>query len=110
MTTLDAVLDVARRNFEEAHASLDADLAVAGTPAEARLVRENRERALAAYTDLIGREMERFSDDWNALAGRAVNAAAALRAATERAAGHPERLRLMADVTASLGDIVKGFG
>lgn len=102
---LSDLVDIARRNFERAHRSLDADLALTRTPAEARAVRRNKEMAEAAYMDLLTASLDALEGDWEALAGRARAAADAAEKATEVAADQAGRFRLMADVTSSLSDV-----
>lgn len=109
MTKLSDIVEIARVNFEHAQTNLDADLAVTRTPAEARAVLDNRDRALAAYMALLTASLDAFAGDWDALAGRARIAADDVASATAEAAAHADRLRLMAGVTSSLADIVKSL-
>lgn len=109
MVTLEQVIEIARINFERFQANLDLDLVAAKTPAQARQVRERRDQALAAYMDLIGRSLDEFTGDWDALSGRATAAAAAVDAALASARERAESVRLMAQCTSAVGDVVKAF-
>ena len=109
MTTLAEITELARLNFERAQTNLDADEAAAPTPAARRAVRDHRDKALAAYMDLLTVTLDGFEGDWEALAGRAKGAAQAVEDATERAAARADRVRLIADVTSSLADIAKAL-
>lgn len=109
MTRLSEVIEIAQGNFERAHADLDADLAQTRTPAEARAVRENRDRALAAYMDLLTESLASSDSNFEDLALRATHTAKAVDDALERTVSHVDRLKLMAEVTTSLADIARAL-
>ena len=98
---------IARRNFEEAHAALDADLAASSTPAQARAIMENHDRAMALYLGSLSATLECADGDWGIALAAAEEAHAALLRDREEAEDVAGRIRSIAPVTESVGNLLK---
>jgi hypothetical protein len=107
MVTADEIRGVARRSFEDLKLRKHGDLASTKTPAEARAVEDNYERALATYLETLIEGFAQNGGAWDQLLADATAAEAELQQARADAAKLPERLKSMSKLTTSVARLVE---
>ena len=111
MATGKDVLEIARRNFEQAQQNRPADLAAAKTPEKVKAILDNYGAALAAYLECLGDAFQAASGEWTALLKEAKDAEKEIKKAREDAVGIGKTIEALGKLTgavAKLVDAVKG--
>jgi len=107
MVTGADVQNIARRNFEQARANKQADLAKTSTPAEAREVEDNYEAAMAAHLETLIAGFEAASGNWDQLRDEAEAAETALDQARAKAQGAAATITALGNLTGAVAKLVE---
>ena len=103
----DKIRAVARKNFEQAAAHRNDDLAATSTPEQAKAVMDNHDAALAAYLQAIRTSLEANDAAWRGLLTQAEDAADKLDQAREHAAGIAATISALGRATGSATTLIK---
>jgi hypothetical protein len=107
MTTGKDVLDIAKRNFEQARDRKQDDLAAAaGKPALVKAVLDNYGAALAAYLETLADAFQAASGNWDGLLKDATDAEKALTDARAKAAAVGDTIVALAKLSDAVGKLV----
>jgi len=107
MTTGKDVLEIAKRNFEQARDSKQADLdAAEGKPASVKAVLDNYGAALATYLETLADAFQAASGNWDQLLKDATDAEKALNDARANAAAIGDRIVALGKLSEAVGKLV----
>jgi hypothetical protein len=108
MTTGKDVLEIAKRNFEQARDSKQADLdAAEGKPALVKAVLDNYGAALATYLETLADAFQAASGNWDQLLKDATDAGKALNDARAKAAGIGDTIVALGKLSDAVGKLVE---
>jgi chromosome condensin MukBEF ATPase and DNA-binding subunit MukB len=108
MTTGKDVLDIAKRNFEQARDRKQDDLdAAQGKPALVKAVLDNYGAALATYLETLADAFQAASGNWDQLLKDAADAEKALDDARARAAAIGDRIVALGKLSDAVGKLVE---
>ena len=108
MTTGKDVLEIARRNFEQARDKKQADLAAAeGKPALVKAILDNYGVALATYLETLAEAFQAAAGNWDQLLNDAKQAEKALNDARAKAAAIGDTIVAMGKLSDTVGKLVE---
>lgn len=108
MTTGKDVLEIAKRNYEQARDKKQEDLAgAAGKPALVKAVLDNYGAALATYLETLAEAFQAATGNWDQLLKDAGDAEKALTDARKNAAAIGDKIVAMGKLSEAVGKLVE---